>query len=909
MSAPLNVLFVQKTAEEVATIVQVLRGGGYEASVTRVTTREALDEALSQNAWDAIVAGFHTTGLDGPSALERLRRSGHDIPFFIVGPPIGEHNAVAAMRAGAADCIVNDNLVALVHAIQRELRSVEERRARRDADRALHRRQEQLRLALVAARMGTWEWDFESDRMIWSDNAERILGLHGQPMPVTRSEYLALVPPRERLGVEQAMDHARSSRADYQLAHRLMLPEGGTKWLGTKGRAYGEPDAEPVGMAGTVADITDRKEAEAALQASEERYRDLYEEAPVAYYSMDATGRVIRANRRTVELFGKDLDELIGTQVEDLHPNTNEGRSRWKRLFDGFLAGEEFRGQEIELERPDGERWWGSLSVIPILDDDGHVAASRSMLVDITTSKNAEALLQLSQRAIDGSPDLIAVCDTKYVFRRVNHACAHALGGDSQLIVGMDMQRVFGEEVFTRELKHRIDRALGSEDVIFENWFETAGLGRCFLSVTFSPLRSAGGVVEGVILMARDTTERERAEERRIQLEAQLRQSHKMEALGTLAGGIAHDFNNLLLAILGYAELTRDDLPRGTQLRGYVENVIAAGERAQALVQQILAFGRRTEKQLEPVEAQTIVREAIRFLRATLPSTIQVTEHLTQEPCVIMADSGELHQVVLNLASNALQAMRDTGGDLEVTVSPVELSVERAEKLGGMAPGPYVRVAVQDSGQGIDPNIVDRIYDPFFTTKGPGEGTGLGLSVVHGIVLSHGGALEVWSEIGVGTRFDIFFPRSTAEPRNGLDSGADSRGGSESVLFVDDDPQVVQLGRQFLERLGYRVTITTNSEQALDILRGHPDAFDVIVTDQTMPRRTGLELAREARRLRTGIPVVLTTGFSEAVTPRTLTSERIDALVMKPYGGETLAQAVREVLDRANGERNKDRSE
>jgi nitrogen-specific signal transduction histidine kinase/CheY-like chemotaxis protein len=415
--------------------------------------------------------------------------------------------------------------------------------------------------------------------------------------------------------------------------------------------------------------------------------------------------------------------------------------------------------------------------------------------------------------------------------------------------------------------------------------------------------------VEGVILMARDTTERERAEERRIQLEAQLRQSHKMEALGTLAGGIAHDFNNLLLAILGYAELTRDDLPRGTQLRGYVENVIAAGERAQALVQQILAFGRRTEKQLEPVEAQTIVREAIRFLRATLPSTIQVTEHLTQEPCVIMADSGELHQVVLNLASNALQAMRDTGGDLEVTVSPVELSVERAEKLGGMAPGPYVRVAVQDSGQGIDPNIVDRIYDPFFTTKGPGEGTGLGLSVVHGIVLSHGGALEVWSEIGVGTRFDIFFPRSTAEPRNGLDSGADSRGGSESVLFVDDDPQVVQLGRQFLERLGYRVTITTNSEQALDILRGHPDAFDVIVTDQTMPRRTGLELAREARRLRTGIPVVLTTGFSEAVTPRTLTSERIDALVMKPYGGETLAQAVREVLDRANGERNKDRSE
>ncbi len=898
MSTPLNVLFVKKSAEDAAAIVQSLRTGGFEPRVQRVDSRESLDEALAHADWHAIIAEFHVPGLDGPSALSRVKESGKDIPFFIVGPPIGEHAAVAAMRAGAADCIVNDNLAALVQAVRRELRNVQEREARRDADVALQRREEQLRLALSAARMGTWEWDLESDSFVWSENVEAILGLAGRPMPRTRRAYLELIPEEERAGVERAIDEARYKGTDYQLAHHIKLPNGGMRWLGSKGRAYGGVGGEPVRMAGTIADITDRKEGEAALQASEERYRDLYEEAPVAFYSMDASGVIIRANRRAVELFGYELDELLGRRVEDLYPDTNEGKLRWRRLFQGFLVGEEFKGQEIELIRPNGDRWWGSLSVIPILDDDGNVAASRSMLADITASKQAEELMQLSQRAIDGSPDLIAVCDTNFVYRRVNHACARLHDKSEEELLGSHVADLFGHDIFDKQLKPRMDRALRDEDVSFESWFDTQGRGRRFLSLTFSPLRSIGGVVEGVIFIARDTTEREQSEDHRVQLEGQLRQAQKMEALGTLAGGIAHDFNNLLLAILGYGELTRDDLPADSQLRSNVEQIIAAGERAQALVKQILAFGRRTDKQLEPVEAKFIVREALGFLRATLPATIEIREQMSADPCVIMADTAELHQVVLNLASNALHAMRDTGGELEVIVTGLDLDRSDAYRLGGIAPGPYVLVSVRDTGGGIEPEVLERIYDPFFTTKGPGEGTGLGLSVVHGIVMSHGGALDLHSEVGVGTRFDIYFPRTNAEDLTESRSRADSRGGSERVLFVDDEVQVAQLGRQFLERLGYGVTITTSSEQALEILRGHPDAFDVIVTDQTMPRRTGLELAREARRLRPGIPVVLTTGFSEAVTPNVITNEGIDALIMKPYGGETLAQAVREVLDR-----------
>jgi len=895
MTTPLRVLLIQDRPEDVDLLLRELERGGYEPEALVIKTRHGLREALIRGKWDVVLSDAQLPRLDGLSALALVKESGKDIPFLLVCGQIGEEKAVAVLRAGAADYINKADLARLVPAVSREIREAAERRARRQAEDALRRREEQLRLALNAARMGTWDWDLEAGRIVWSERAEQILGVPTGRLPRTRSAYLGLIPPDDRPMVERALATAIDTDSEYQVAHRVVVPEGAVRWIGMKGRVYRD-GGDLVRMSGTVADITDRKMAQAALVESEQRYRELYEQAPVALFTI-RDDAIDRANGWAAELFGFSPDTLIGQPVSELFAPTPSGRERLDRLLPHVRTGASVLDEEVQLQRPDGMRWWGSLSMRPVPGLEDGALVVRATLVDVTVRKEAEEFLQLSQRAIDQSPDLILVCDRDYTYRRVNQAQARAHGLDAEEILGRTIADIIGESSF-QQLKPQIDRCLAGEEVAFDTWFDYRGIGHRFMSVTYSPLRTAGNEIEGVIVVARDVSERKRSEDRRRDLERRLRQSAKMEALGTLAGGIAHDFNNLLLAILGYGELTRDALPEGSTLRANVEQIIAAGDRAQGLVKQILAFGRQSERELRPVLAQDVVHEATTFLRATLPATIDVQEHLDAEPCVIVADASQLNQVVLNLASNALHAMRDQGGVLEIGLEACTVSEEEAGNLGDLAPGPYVRLTVADTGHGMAPEVVERIYDPFFTTKSPGEGTGLGLSVVHGTVLSHGGFLSVDSTPGRGTRFTILFPRSDESvPTDDHDPGQIA--GSERVLFVDDEPQIVRLGHEMLGRLGYRVTTVSDPVRALELFRDTPEEWDLLVTDQTMPRQTGLELARACRALRPRLPVILTTGYSESVTPDKVLHEGIQVLIMKPYGGQELGRAVRTALDGA----------
>lgn len=891
MGTPLRVLIVAASDDRARPILDELRRGGYEPQALRVDLRSAFRTAIAREKWDVVVSEYDVPRLDGLSALALVQQSTQRIPFILVSEPLGHESVVAIMKAGATDCVTRQGLRRLTPVVSRELREAAKTRSTRHHESALQPKIERVRRALSAAFAGTWDWDLLRDKLSFSDDIESVLG---RDPPTSRRDLFDLVEESDRLRVGETLDEALRTGNGYEISYRIRSADEEVRWMRMTGQVSGSERGKPIRLTGLITDVTDRIAPEPVHPGSEEVYEPLYLDAPVALFSLDLDGLIERANLRAAELLGSTVEELRGRHVLEFHPEGTPSRERVRRLLQRCLAGHTAHDDDVEFASSGGPGWIGSLTLSPVLDDRGQVTACRVLLVDVTEQRRGEELLQLAERAVEGSPDPIAVCGPDFTFRRVNAALAEAAGEPAEGIVGRRLDDLFGDEY--QHLGVHLERCLEGVDVRFEVWLTFRALGRRYLAASLTPLRSAADHIEGAILVLRDITERHQAEQDREELEGQLRQAHKMEALGTLAGGIAHDFNNLLLAILGYAEITRDDLPEDSPLRGHLNRIMTAGQRAQSLVKQIVAFGRQSERELALVEVQKTVLEGMSFLRASLPSTIEIRESMDPTSCLVLADAAQLQQVILNLAANAGHAMRESGGVLTVAVEGVELGPEAAGALGGATPGGYVKIVVRDTGHGIAPDALNRIYDPFYTTKAPGEGTGLGLSVVHGIVLSHGGALDVVSHPGRGTTFSVYLPRSEMERRTTPEGGVALSSGSERVLFVDDEGYVADLGREVLSRLGYDVEVHTSPQTALAAFQAEPYGFDVIVTDQTMPYLTGLEFAREVRRFRGDIPIVLTTGYSEAVTTESLLRQNIAALVMKPYGGSELNRAVRDAL-------------
>ncbi len=388
-------------------------------------------------------------------------------------------------------------------------------------------------------------------------------------------------------------------------------------------------------------------------------------------------------------------------------------------------------------------------------------------------------------------------------------------------------------------------------------------------------------------------------------LEGQLRQAHKIEAIGTLAGGIAHDFNNLLTIIIGYTELALDDAPKESNNADNLKSVIEAGNRARNLVQQILAFSRQSEVERFPMLLTPLIKETLKMLRASLPTTIKIKSSFASD-CDSSADSQclyalvdptQVHQILMNLCTNAGHAMEFSGGILNIELKNIRIEKGTAEQLAlQLSPGNYVELIVADNGSGIDPNIIDRIFDPYFTTKEQGKGTGMGLSICHGIISDYGGAISVESELGKGTTFYVYFPAVDLENPEKINENDEVIGGTERVLFVDDEVALAEMGKDVLERLGYSVTVITKSPDALALFENDPDLFDVIITDQTMPGITGSELAQKILAIRPDIPIILCTGYSSLVDEDIAKKIGIKEFVMKPLNKVEIAKLLRKVL-------------
>ncbi len=404
-----------------------------------------------------------------------------------------------------------------------------------------------------------------------------------------------------------------------------------------------------------------------------------------------------------------------------------------------------------------------------------------------------------------------------------------------------------------------------------------------------------------IVAVYTDETEHKQAEEDRKRLEAQLQQVRKMESIGTLAGGIAHDFNNMLGIIVGNTELAMDDVPEWNPARNNLEEIRTASMRARDVVKQILAFSRQSPQELKPIRISPIIRESLKLLRSSIPKTIEIIQDIVIEDDTVLADPTRINQVIINLCTNAAHALRDKGGILEVSLEKVELDKDAAIRFHNLHAGKYVRLTVKDTGQGMEPQVLERIFEPYFTTKEVGEGSGMGLSVVHGIVKALGGDISVDSELGQGTTFHVFFPYTERRPESETDIAGKIPRGNESILFVDDEKAMVDAIQAMIERLGYKVTARTSSIEALEAFRVNYSRFDLVITDFTMPNMNGMELAKELFKLRPEIPIILCTGYSELINEEKAKANGIRAFVMKPVVLGEIANTIRMVLDRETG--------
>ena len=633
------------------------------------------------------------------------------------------------------------------------------------------------------------------------------------------------------------------------------------------------------------------------LEESEKKYRQLFETAMVGIYRTRIDdGKFVAANQTLAELMGyNSVDEFVKEYVTSKH--YTDPKRREELLYQIRSQGR-VDGFEIEMTRTDGSLVTIEISAAAYPE----LGYLEGVVVDITKRKQAEDALRENERKysllVQESPDAIISLDKKGNLLTFNPAAERKSGFSAEEVMGKHFAKigVLAKQSIPKALKEFALVITGIERPPFELTIMRKNKSYLFMEANPRLIKHKGEKA-WIQVTLRDITDRKLVEAEKKRLQTQLQQSQKMETIGTLAGGIAHDFNNILYSIIGYTELALDDAERSTLLHNNLQEVLIAAQRAKDLVKQILTFSRQANQELKPLKVQLVVREALKLIRSSLPSTIEIKQNISDTCGLVIADATQIHQVAMNLLTNAYHAMEDKGGKLKVTLKEVDLDVDDLQ-APTIAAGSYVCLTVADTGAGIDEYVLDRIFEPYFSTKEKDKGTGLGLAMVHGIVKSYGGSIRVYSEPGKGSAFHVYLPVvQTQAEREELDVVLPVEGGTERILLVDDEVQIVRMEQQMLERLGYHVTVRTSSIEALEAFRAVPDKFDLVITDMTMPNMTGVEFAKKIIEIRPDIPMIICTGFSEQISEHKAITMGIRGYVMKPVVKRELAKKIREVLD------------
>lgn len=711
-----------------------------------------------------------------------------------------------------------------------------------------------------------------------------------------------LLPPDLAEYCRKSDEQAMKSTKAIRLNEQTTGSNGETIVFDTIKSPIFDRQGNPLGLVGVSRDVTYIKKAEEALRESEERYKSLFKNNHSVMLLIDPkTADIVDANPAAVSFYGWSYETLTCMKITDINTLTEQqvfgemekAKTEQRKLF-------YFQHRLADGKIRDVEVYSGPIKV------HGRELLY-SIIHDTTASRKAEAALKESEeqfRYISEQSLLAIQIIQDDVFKYLNQASANISGYSIEEMMG------WGPEEFAK-LIHPDDRKFvmnqvrkkqkSEKDVVPHYQFRiiTKSGETRWLEVYSRTIRYKGKFADLATLI--DITERKRAEEEKAALEAQLLHTQKMESIGTLSGGIAHDFNNLLSIILGNTEMAMDDVPEWHPARLNLNEIQTASLRARDVVRQLLSFGRKTDPKQRPVKLVQIVEDELKFLRSSIPTSIEIRQNIQIDTDdTIFADSSQINQVIINLFTNAAHAMEDTGGVITIGIEKIYLDQISAPFYPDLSPGNYVKLTVSDTGTGIDPEIADRIFDPYFTTREIGKGTGIGLSVVHGIVKSHNGAISVDSEVGKGTTFSILFPVAEQEAVIETEAVEKLPTGNERILFVDDEKSMAEIGRHRLERLGYKVEAKTNPIEALELFRADPDQFDIVITDMTMPHITGDKLVKEILKIRPDIPTILCTGFSEKIDEEKAKKIGIRGYIEKPFDRGTLSRIVRNVLDHSS---------
>ncbi len=707
--------------------------------------------------------------------------------------------------------------------------------------------------------------------------------------------------PDDKVHASEAWREATATGRIYSTECRLRSAQGEYHWWLIRGVPIRDGAGQILKWFGTCTDIQELKLAELAisrtndaLEQQQTELRALIDMVPAMIVFKDTNNVFRRVNRRLAESLGKSVAELEGKLSEEIFPQQAKRYDAEDLIV--TASGLPEKGVVKRGRNREGEEVWHQIDKVPVKDNAGKVVGLVVMAQDITERKRAELALQTSEKRFKALFEQaavgVALLDaTTGQFVQINQRFCEFLGRTAPEMLALTFHEVTHPADLERgvTLTEQIKSGLIREFTQEKRYLKKDGT-PLWATLTVSPLWATGETPDYFIAVAQDVGERKR-------LEDQIRQAQKMEAVGTLAGGIAHDFNNLLAAICGYTELSQLTLEGNAEVRAHLEAIRKTSHRATNLVRQILTFSRQQTVERRPIQLLPVLAEALTLLRATIPSTIEFETSLPSNAPTVLADPTQVHQMLVNLGTNAWHAMKNQPGRLRVTLERCEVDATHAATQARLRPGLYARVSVSDTGSGMTEAIQRRIFEPFFTTKPPGEGTGLGLAVVHGIMETHEGAITVYSQPWEGTVFHLYFPAHAGETAAApADADDIPRGRGERILFVDDEELLVELGQKALTALGYEVEGLTQPIAALALLRTEPHRFALVITDQTMPRMTGFVLAGELQQIRPGLPIILSSGYSQLLTSESVAAAGIRDVLLKPFTIHSLGHAVHAAL-------------
>ena len=880
MDKQLNILLLEDSVEDTELINMELQKALILFRLKTVATEHDFLRALDNFAPDLILADYTLPSYDGLSALLVVRKTlSKDTPFIFVSGTIGEQKAIETMRRGTTDYVFKENLSKLGPAVKRALREREEQKKRLIAEKNLKRSADQ------------WRTTFDA-----IDDAICLLNIQGKIIRCNKAMALFLDKPFDKIigsfcwelvhNTREPIPGCPVPRMMKTRQRETMLLPCGKKTLQVLVDPILDEKGDVFQIVHTISNITERMQVEKSLRESKERFRQIYEHQTVGVAKISLESKIERANNAYCSMIGYQEEELIGKHLSEItHPEIlEENLQKQSELNNGER--DHYRLEKLFIHK-NGEIIHGILNASLVRNSEGKPLYALGCVMDITERKKMEQALYESEEKyrsmMESMKNESYICSPKLRIEYMNPAMIKRVGRDA---TGENCYKA----IYDRDRKCAWCTFDQIEKKKYVEYEIAAPRDNRYYSVSNSPLSHIDGTVSKLTIF-HDITEMKNMEEN-------LRQAQKMESIGTLTGGIAHDFNNILGIILGNTELAIEDVPEWSPAHSNLEEIKTASLRAKNIVRQLLSFSRKVEQKMHPIEIARVIKDALKFLRSTIPTTIDVKQDIKVTDETIFADPTQINQIMMNICINASHAMEETGGTFKVSVEKVILDDNSAKEYPKLSSGEHIKIRISDTGPGINPDIIDRIFDPYFTTKEVGKGSGMGLSVVHGIVKNHNGAITVDSNPGKGTTFNILFPKANEKSKGGKKSTKAPLCGNETILFVDDEISIVKMIKKMLERLGYMVETKMNPVEALDLFKSKPDRFDLVITDMTMPKMTGVKLSEKLMGIRTDIPVIICTGHSAIVDEEKAKKLGLAAYIMKPINMLELSQTIRKVLDK-----------